>query len=426
MRSRLAWVFVALAVMLTVGFLVPLGLSVRSQAELRGLAGAQSDARGVATALAAVAGSTGEIPGATEAEFILATYGADDLLIVLPGGATIGTSPVDPATLPLADTGSVVADIDGGAVAVVPVAFPGIDAPIVVTSFVSDDNLREGVARSWLILAALGLIVVLGAVPIADRFAASLTRPVRDLSDAAHRWAGGDLTARVTPGGPPEIVESGRAFNLLAERLADLLAAERERVADLSHRLRTPLAALRLQAESSNDPDHRVALVADIANLEGEVTALIEDVRRTDQEQSAVADLASVVDRRMGFWQVVAAAQDRELSVESPGAGPVPVAAPDADVLTALDNLVQNVLTHTAAGTGFTVTVGTQPPSLTVADRGDGLPSADVFDRGSTTGESSGLGLDIVRRIAEASGGDVRIGEGPGATIVVRFGAPTD
>ena len=73
MRRRLALVFVALAVMLAVGCLVPLGLSVRSQAELRGLAAAQSDARGVATALAAVAGATGEVPGATEAEFILAT-----------------------------------------------------------------------------------------------------------------------------------------------------------------------------------------------------------------------------------------------------------------------------------------------------------------------------------------------------------------
>ena len=426
MRRRLAWVFIALAVMLAVGFLVPLGLSVRSQAELRGLATAQSDARGVATALAAVAGATGKVPGQAEAEFILATYLADNLLIVLPDGTTIGESPVDAASLPLTETGSVVADIEGGAVAVVSVVFADTNAPIVVTSFVSDSRLREGVATSWLILAALGLIVVVGAVPLADRLASSLTRPVRDLSEAAHRWAGGDLTARVSPKGPPEIVESGQAFNLLAERLTDLLAAERERVADLSHRLRTPLAALRLQAESTDDPDHRAALVADIANLEGEVTALIEDVRHRGDEEAAVADLDAVVAQRMGFWQIVAAAQDRELSVERPDRRPVPVAAPDADVLTALDNLVQNVLTHTTSGTGFSVSVSAQPPSLTVADQGGGLPSADVFDRGSTTRESSGLGLDIVRRIAEASGGEVRIGDGPGATIVVRFGTPAD
>jgi len=316
--------------------------------------------------------------------------------------------------------------VENGAVALVPVAFADLDDPIVVAAFISDDELREGVMTSWLILFALGLIVVIGAVPLADRFALSLVRPVKNLSEAAHRWARGDLTARVSPSGPPEIVESGRAFNSLAERLAELLAAERERIADLSHRLRTPLAALRLQAESVDNNNQRSALVADIANLEGEVTALIEDVRRSGDEHSAIADLASVVSRRMGFWQVVAAAQDRSLTVGSPADTEILVASPDAEILTALDNLVQNVLTHTPAGTGFSVEVVAKPPSLIVSDGGDGLPSPDVFDRGSSTGESSGLGLDIVRRIAEASGGEVRIGEGNGANIIVRFGVPED
>ena len=426
MRRRLAWVFVALTVMLTIGFLLPLSLSIRSQAELRGFASAQSNARGVATALAAVAGSTGSVPGLTEAEFILATYGAEDLAIRLPGGESIGSIPIDLRTLPLTNTGSIVANVENGAVALVPVAFADLQDPIIVAAFVSDDELREGVMTSWLILIALGLIVIVGAVPLADRFALSLVRPVKNLSEAAHRWARGDLTARVSPSGPPEIVESGRAFNSLAERLAELLTAERERIADLSHRLRTPLAALRLQAESVDNNKQRSALVADIANLEGEVTALIEDVRRSEDEYSAIADLASVVSRRMGFWQVVAAAQDRSLTVESPKNTEILVASPDAEILTALDNLVQNVLTHTPPATGFSVEVTSDPPSLVVSDSGDGLPSPDVFDRGSSTGKSSGLGLDIVRRIAEASGGDVRIGEGDGASIIVRFGLPED
>jgi signal transduction histidine kinase len=58
-----------------------------------------------------------------------------------------------------------------------------------------------------------------------------------------------------------------------------------------------------------------------------------------------------------------------------------------------------------------------------VADDGDGLPSTDVFDRGSSSG-GSGLGLDIVRRVAEKSGGEVTVGDGRGATIVIRFGEP--
>ena len=424
MRRRLAWVFVALAVMLAVGFLVPLARSVSSQARLRALAGAQSDARGVATALAAVAGSTGTVPGTTEVEFVLNSFGSPDLMVILSDGTVLGSNiPVEQA-LELALAGSVVAEVTGGAAAIVPVAFGGGEL-IVVTAFVDHDTLREGVTSSWLILTGLGLIVVIGSVPIADRFAVTIVRPVRDLSDAAHRWAGGDLTARVAPGGPPEVAESGRAFNQLAERLTDLLAAERERVADLSHRLRTPLAALRLQAESTNDPDQRAALITDIVHMEGEVTALIEDVRRTDVDGPASSDLADVVDQRMGFWQVVAAAQDRNATMVRPD-NPIPVGVTAADVLAVLDNLVQNVLTHTEAGVAFNVAVTADPPTLTVADKGGGLASPAAFTRGASGGGSSGLGLDIVRQIAERSGGSVALGSGPGTQITVAFGPSTD
>lgn len=426
MRKRLALVFVALAVTLAVGFLVPLGISVRSQANLRGLASAQSDARGVATALAAVAGSTGTVPGELEAEFIINTYGSNELLILVSPEVSVGSIPVELDPLLEVNTGPIVIDVQGGAVALIPVSFAERESPMLVASFVSDKKLREGVTTSWLLLAAVGLIVIIGSVPLADRFALTLVRPVRDLSNAAHRWASGDLTSRISPAGPEEIVESGKAFNFLAERVTDLLSAERERIADLSHRLRTPLAALRLQAETVDDSKKRSNLITDISNLEGEVTALIEDVRRSDEKQPSISDLVSVVSRRMGFWQVVAAAQDRSLTVEYPEDEKILVASPDAEILTALDNLVQNVLTHTSVGTEFSVKIIKEPPSLIVSDAGKGLSSPNVFDRGASTGESSGLGLDIVRKIAEASGGDVRIGQGSGTNIIVRFGVPSN
>ena len=423
MRRRLALVFVALAVMLAVGFLVPLGRSVRSQARLRALAGAQSDARGVATALAAVAGSTGELPGVAEVEFVLNSFDSSDLMVLMADGSVIGSGPSDAVAVASVATGSVVAEVADGALAIVPVTFGGDGQQLVVTAFVDGATLREGVGSSWLILTALGLIVVLGAVPLADRLASSITRPVQDLSDAAHRWAGGDLSARVVPDGPDEVAESGRAFNQLAERLTELLAAERERAADLSHRLRTPIAALRLQAESVANAGERDALIGDIVHLEGEVTSLIEDVRRSESADATICDLPSVVAQRMGFWRVVASAQQRTVETEVDEGSPLLVNLPAAEVLTVLDNLVQNVLTHTVAGVGFTVSVSGGPPRLTISDEGDGLPSADVFDRGSSSG-GSGLGLDIVRRVAEASGGGITVGEGAGATIVVRFGEP--
>jgi len=425
MRRRLALVFVALAVMLAVGFLVPLGQSVQSQARLRALAGAQSDARGVATALAAVAGSTGELPGVAEVEFVLHSFDSSDLLVLMADGSLIGSGPDDAVAVASAATGSVVAEVADGALAIVPVTFGGEDGQLVVTAFVDNETLREGVGSSWLILAALGLIVVVGSVPLADRLAASIVRPVQDLSDAAHRWARGDLSARVAPDGPEEVAESGRAFNQLAERLTDLLAAERERIADLSHRLRTPIAALRLQVESVADPGERSALIGDIAHLEGEVTALIEDVRQAESAEASICDLGAVVAQRMGFWRVVASAQHRTVTTDVDESRTVLVDLPAAEVLTVLDNLVQNVLTHTEAEVAFTVSVADRPPRLTVSDQGDGLSSTDVFDRGSSSG-GSGLGLDIVRRVAEQSGGGVTVGDGDGATIVVGFGEPTN
>ena len=423
MRRRLALVFVALAVMLTIGFLVPLGRSVSSQARLRALAGAQSDARGVATALAAVAGSTGDLPGVAEVEFVLNSFDSSDLMVLMADGSVIGSGPADAAPVASKATGSIVAKVADGALAIVPVTFGGTGGQLVVTAFVDDDTLRDGVGSSWLILSALGLIVVLGAVPLADRLAVSITRPVQDLSDAAHRWAGGDLEARVVPDGPAEVAESGRAFNQLAERLTDLLAAERERIADLYHRLRTPIAALRLQAETVTDRGERDALIGDIVHLEGEVTALIEDVRQSESAEATICDLPAVVAQRMGFWRIVASAQQRTVAAELDETTPMLVNMSAAEVLSVLDNLVQNVLTHTVAGVGFTVSTVSDPPRLTISDEGDGLPSTDVFDRGSSSG-GSGLGLDIVRRVAEESGGGVTLGSGPGATIVVRFGEP--
>ena len=106
----------------------------------------------------------------------------------------------------------------------------------------------------------------------------------------------------MVPDGPEEVAESGRAFNQLVERLAELLAAERERVADLSHRLRTPIAALRLQADSVVDPVAREGLISDIVHLEGEVTALIEDVRRTGSDESTQGNTSPKRKRPPGPW----------------------------------------------------------------------------------------------------------------------------
>jgi signal transduction histidine kinase len=110
--------------------------------------------------------------------------------------------------------------------------------------------MTKGVARAWLVLAAFGLVLLIAGVAVADRLVGGVTRPIRELAQVSHRLAAGELDARAPLDGPTEVREVARGLNHLAGRIRDLIWQERESVADLSHRLRTPLTALRLEAEA--------------------------------------------------------------------------------------------------------------------------------------------------------------------------------
>ena len=279
---------------------------------------------GSLAAAMAVSGSTDSSAtiSAEFAEAVLLAFGSPDgLSIILPDATVIGepvevSASIDQARLGAAFTARAV----GGAEVLIPVLLP--DAPVtegavVVRTFVSDHDLSRGVDVAWMMLAGLAVFIIGVAVFAADRLGRSVVRPVTDLSDAVLRWWDGALDARVVPSGPEEIAEVGEAFNVLAERLDVLLEAERESVADLSHRLRTPLTALRLQAEMVSDEDERSSLKADIDELERAIDRLIEQarsrpVRVADDDP---VDLGEVVSHRAEFWQVLADEQGRPTSI---------------------------------------------------------------------------------------------------------------
>ncbi|NIS31581.1 MAG: HAMP domain-containing protein, partial [Actinobacteria bacterium] len=170
------------------------------------------------------------------------------------------------------------AQIEGGAEVLVPVLVadtPAGGSTVVVRTVVSDEDLTEGVRTAWIMLSGLGLFIVVVAALAADRLGRTIVRPVTALSRAARSLGGGDLDTRVDPAGPMEVAEVGEAFNFLAARLRVLLEAERESIADLSHRLRTPLTALRLQAETLTNREEAATLLADIDSLERAVSRMI-------------------------------------------------------------------------------------------------------------------------------------------------------
>ncbi|CAM5227039.1 two-component sensor histidine kinase [Streptomyces narbonensis] len=205
----------------------------------------------------------------------------------------------------------------------------------------------------------------------------------------------------------------------MADQVVQLLANERELAADLSHRLRTPLTVLRLNAASLGSGPAAEQTRAAVEQLEREVDIIIRTAREAKPQTQATGpgagcDAAEVVRARMDFWSALAEDEGRRVRVagiERPVR--IPVARPE--LVAALDALLGNVFRHTPEGTAFSIDVhnGDDAVIVLVSDAGAGIADpAAALARGNSGARpgSTGLGLDIVRRMAEATGGDVAIG----------------
>ncbi len=129
-------------------------------------------------------------------------------------------------------------------------------------------------------------------------------------------------------------------------RIGDLLAHERETVADLSHRLRTPLTALRIDAESLRNADEMAQLSADVEAVERTVNEIIRAARRpTGGGAGAVCDASLVIAERTAFWWPLAEDQERPMTVDVVP-GPLPVRASGEDLAACTDILLENVFSQ--------------------------------------------------------------------------------
>ncbi|WP_306332815.1 HAMP domain-containing sensor histidine kinase [Streptomyces sp. KL118A] len=432
MRRSLLLLTAATTALVLTALLVPLTLLTRSHAADRATAEATARAQWVAHALGPTLATADERETAEQTVESVNGKGLARTSLILADDRVIGPGPrsgpavTDPVRLARTGRAFTYETSSGGRLVLVPVQ-GAKDGTAVVQVTLTERQLYAGTLASWLVLAGIGVGLVLLGLLLADRLGARLVGATRRLARTADRLAAGDLTARAEPEGPPELRLIAGELNRLAARIDELLTAERENAADLAHRLRTPVAALRLDAETLRDTDEAHRIAADVTALERSVDEVIRKARRPLREAPR-ADLAAVARERAAFWAPLAEDQSRDARTTTPDSATyVPV--PEDELAAALDALIGNVLDHTPQGTDFSLTVRRTAgggAELTVADEGPGFPDpATAPGRGTSGAGSTGLGLDIARRTAEEAGG--RFGTAPatesgtGARVTLTF-----
>jgi signal transduction histidine kinase len=443
MRRRILLLVVGMTTLVVLAFAIPLTVMTGSVVGQRADTDVRDEARNVALTV-----RSATLTGATLRRYVAAqvTQHERPVQVVLPDGTTVGSLPVDEA--PPEPRGGRPVDggsggprgdndddnpgaqvqlqpAEGGQLATAVADSP--DGPFFARVFLSDSARQDGAAGWYLLIggASAGLLAlaVLGGELLTRR----ITRPLVRTAETARLLADGDVGARAPTDGPGEVAEVGQALNTLAARIDELIAEERETVADLSHRLRTPLTTLRLDAEALHDPAESERIGGRISELERTLTAVIRAARRPQREgRRPACDACAVVGERVQFWSALTEEQGRRADIDLPAAA-LPVRAAAEDLAAAVDALLENVVAHTPEGTAFSVrlTPAERGAVLEIADEGAGIPEAAEV-RGRSDRGSSGLGLDIARRCAEASGGSMTIDRAPagGARLTLRLGPP--
>lgn len=453
MRRRILLLVVGMTTLVVLAFAIPLAVLIRSAVGQRAESATKDQARNIAFTL-----RTTTLSDATIKTYVTAQSNSSGrpVEVITPDGTRIsaGTVPSTgaggypgqsggggggsgdggtvtggtggPGSGPDGPGSAELQPVPGGQVATA--LAPSPTGPYFVAVYLSDDAHYAGTGRWYLLLAAGSVGLLLIGIVAGEVLTRRITRPLLRTADTAQQLSIGDTTARAPTDGPREVADVGKALNRLADRIDELIAEERETVADLSHRLRTPLTTLRLDAEALDDPAESERVGTHVSDLERTLTAVIYAARRPQREgRMPSCDATAVVGERIEFWSALTDEQGRASSVLLP-AEPLPVRCAAEDLAAAVDALLENVVAHTPEGTAFGAELARIDESgarLIISDDGTGIPAAAEV-RGRSDRGSSGLGLDIARRCAEASGGSMTIARSPsgGALVTLQLGAP--
>jgi signal transduction histidine kinase len=304
------------------------------------------------------------------------------------------------------------------------VASPVIRDGDVVAVVVTDsptDQMRSRTLRGWLVIGAGEIAAMLLAVGAALRLTGWVLRPVRVLDATTHDIATGRLKSRVAvASGPPELRRLARSFNEMADNVENVLEQQRAFVADASHQLRNPLAALLLRIEllalELPEGNEEIASVQAEGRRLAQVLDDLLDLALAEHTEPdlRVTDIGALTAERVAAWSPTARAKGVRLVGDCP---PTTAWADPVALSSALDAVIDNAVKFTPGGESVEVAVASDGGTATVVvtDHGPGLTDeelARVGDRFWRSGrhqnvKGSGLGLSISRTLLAAGGGSI-------------------
>jgi len=288
----------------------------------------------------------------------------------------------------------------------------------------------------WAWLAAVALAGLIAGTGVSIALARWVSRPLSALAAAAQQLGDGALATRSDlSAGPGEVRKLAGNFNTMAGRLEALVHGHRAMMADVSHQLRTPLAALRLRLDVlAQDADQHI--VAEVAGAQEEIarlSRLVDGLLAVARAENAVGKsvpvaVHRVIADRTAAWRP--AAEERGIEVTSACPGLVRASLGDGHLEQILDNLLANALDAVPPGGHIRVSGSSAGPVtvIVVEDDGPGMSESQrraAFRRFvSATPGGSGLGLAIVHRLVTSAGGHADLSDTPGGGLTVTLELP--